>query len=480
MKRKVMLGILFLISVVLCMAPFIYAAQYTFYMADDFSFANMVLSYGKGNYILRALVANRDIYLKWQGTYLVNFALCFSPIVYSNMHAYKIIMICFDIFLIISIYIFMTFIGEKTRTNSRYVNLVFIVALATLLNFRFYTDIFYWYNGFTAYGLPISLGLMGVSFMIYSEKCKKKLSHLFFVLAVLCMALMAGGSLQVVGVVCYIDMFILVDDWHQTRKISKHYMICLLVSVSCAVINVLAPGNYIRHGCMDKSGLHFGTAFRVSIEYVIRESADLLCNKYVVCGMLFVLIAGLLMLPKTKSVNKYSLVKIALIMFMPIVNCFPVFLGYSYNGEYEMSSRFNFVLDLNIILVMISIITYATTHIEIICKQDILVLASLLTIFIFPVMVSKAGHSCWVATVRDLKNGDIQRYSKSVIQMYDEIDNSSDKDVIIYDMNVDAPQSFSEVTLSINPSDWPNYVISEYYGKRSVKMGNRSLEVLDE
>jgi hypothetical protein len=81
------------------------------------------------------------------------------------------------------------------------------------------------------------------------------------------------------------------------------------------------------------------------------------------------------------------------------------------------------------------------------------------------VMFSDAS---WKNMLSDIAHGKISDYNKSVNEILDTIENSTEADVVI-DTLPECPESFNPFFITSDPYDWYNTAVSDYYGKNSVR-----------
>ena len=444
--------------------PIFYATVFSVFNSDDFSSANSIIKIGSINHIIAAVKFTIDTYKNWQGTYFSNFINGLTPCIYQCNICNRMFLIISNLFFFICLYLATReILIVKNETKKSFIGWFYIATVISFLSIRFYPEVFYWYNGNAVYGVPMSFGLMGIFLLLISDNNKSKFCC---TVAAACLFFMAGGSLQIVGTCLYLVLLLLLDNLYISKKLSLYYVVPFVIGLIGAVINVLAPGNYLRHNAVYGSDLDVISTLRISVLFVIREYSNLICNKYVILMLCFVFIMGI----KTKKVNQsiwMVIVKALLLLVMPIINVFPVFLGYSYEGFYDMPSRFYFVLDLNIIIVLLWIVTIFAKQTSLNSNREIVLMSSMVIILLIPVYTTISTENCWYTTVCDLRENKIQNYSTNIENMYFEMADSKERNV-----RVNIPQnptsSFLNVEISDVTSDWKNSAMAEFFNKDSI------------
>lgn len=116
-------------------------------------------------------------------------------------------------------------------------------------------------------------------------------------------------------------------------SVNKLDYFVFLAGVSGALINVAAPGNYVRHAVIDDSGLHFGMAAIYAVLEVIHTFEVLMINTPFMLFILVAIVVGV-RLGKTGTILDKKVLSVLEVICIgsPIISCFPVCLAYGGAG----------------------------------------------------------------------------------------------------------------------------------------------------
>ena len=147
-------------------------AGYTVLLGDDFTHGVRVGVFHASlpRYFAASLQYMKEIYLDWQGTYFAMFIQAFlSPINNFGMGQLRAVMMGNALFffgaLLLLVWNVLGFaLQERKMLHLRLT--VFTLVLFGVLNGQIFTEIFFWFSGATAYGIPFSVMLLSVSFFL--------------------------------------------------------------------------------------------------------------------------------------------------------------------------------------------------------------------------------------------------------------------------------------------------------------------------
>lgn len=465
LNRKNIAYIIFCILTVLLSLLFINASRWSFYSADDFSHANAVGVFG-GN-ILELFKASigytTEVFKNWQGTYFSMFLQGFlSPINGLGEGQLAVVMVCNVILFVLALLLLIREICSLIDIENHLKALLGLFALFSILGFKEWTEIFYWFSGAVSYSFPLSIAMLAI--MLYI----KNKNMVTYVIACILSFLASGGSLEVAGASCFgILTLLFVKGFKNCRKRDYIYF---GIAVLGAVINTAAPGNYVRHDVIDNSGLHVTDAFIRSIN----QSLDSI--KYLVfktpfwiiilsCVLIGIFIGG------EKWFRTILACKIIIMcIFLPVVTCFPVFLAYSNTEYFPNRCEFVEILICIISMMTISILVGVFLKAEKIVtgyKEGLIII--LFLCLILPMINENYKYSNTVI-YRMCKNDSINNFKKyhdSAAAIYHQIGESQSPDVIIESLPAPVPD-FPQMDLSIDSTYWINQEIAKYYHKNSV------------
>ncbi len=354
MRNVRMTTVLSIVSITLTIIPVIVSAIYSFLQADDFSHANGVGVFG-GN-IFELFIASiqyaKEMFETWQGTYTSMFLQAFlSPLNGLGMPQLRVVMVVNIVLFIASVVALIYSICEYCHIDREKTVILIAIVIICIFGFNAWTEVFNWFSGAVSYSFPLSFGFLGIAVMLTAKK-----KGGYFLSAVL-MFLASGGSLTVGGACCAILITICIAK-KMVGLITKKDCIIFFIAVIGALINTLAPGNYIRHAAFDAEGVHFGIALVLSIYESVDMIENLLYNTPFLLLMVIVFIIGI-DAGKKKLADRRCLFTIQFFsVLILLATCFPICLGY--NGR-DIPNRGKFA-ETVIAVIILTTITMTTGY----------------------------------------------------------------------------------------------------------------------
>lgn len=461
-------------AVVLCsiaalvLIPIVIASAYTFFHADDFSHANAVGVFG-GNIIELFVVSlkfSKRMYLVWQGTYTSMFLQAFlSPLNGFGLAQLRIVMVFNTLLFIISLVVIIDSVCKCCNIQGNDKLLIFVLAAIGIFGFSSWTEVFYWFSGAVSYSFPLSFCLLGIAIALKSRSVKG------CVVASVFMFLASGGTLAVAGTGCFILLSICIIK-AMANQLKRTDCIVFGVAVTGALMNALAPGNYVRHSMIDNSGLHLKLAVGSAIFEVLYTIEELLYNTPFLLIIIVAVMIGVRISRDSKQTNQKSLFMIILLSIItPFVTCFPVCLAYS--GRDYFPNRCKFI-EIVVVVIALLVIAIDVGHIfnewfESWNKKEIIAALAFIVILIPNInsawkLSQLVPFQMWDAIVKDT----YKEYFNEVRNIYQQIEDDTNEDVFIYEKPEDIPD-FPVVDMSEDMSSWINQAIAVYYKKQSVQ-----------
>lgn len=457
------LVIILIMLIMLMSLPISIASSYTFLLADDWYEGVSKVDVTFGELIMLAIVNVKTYYLNWLGTYSAKFfQALLNPLNGFGSIQLRIIMTIVSLLFFVSFVVFSYYSIKKKNINSITSLLYILTCLVGMMGYKIWEETFYWYSGAICFTLPLSAFFL-VASMINSDKFEKTWEY---VLEALLLFVIVGGNLAVTGVVCWIMTVIIYEKYIQKKNV-KPYIVVWIVTVTGALINTLAPGNYVRHGEIDDSGIHVFQSLVWSINYVIESTEWILFETpFGIMIMIITLIVAI----QSRDKIKHSIQCVLLYAVTPIFAAFPVCLGYS---RETVTNRCEFVIVCSIVIAML--------HISLIVGQSLGrfisyesirgTIGGLVILFIL-LMVQKPEwritNTIPYKTVVDLSSNRIQDYYSFVNNTYSLIEMDNNRNVFLYD-DMTPPDSFWSVGLTSDPENYINQTCARYFDKESIQ-----------
>ncbi|SFU87910.1 DUF6056 family protein [Butyrivibrio sp. INlla21] len=247
-KHEKLFKFLLIIGIACVIVPILIACNYTYLCEDDFSFEggakDLVRDYGSS--LVGAAVRTREYYNTNQGTYLFTYLVSFIR-AYSRWGNPG-----FHVFMTLNALLFMIMLYKliKAVVSDELASYGVFLAATTMIFAMGNTDcgkeLFFWYTGglnFTLeYWLSFATAACLIAYMRMEKGIKKNL-----VLALSCFTaiLASGGSLNLTSFNCSVILAVLIFSFD---KVKKNVLTALpfVFALIGAIINVVAPGNFVR------------------------------------------------------------------------------------------------------------------------------------------------------------------------------------------------------------------------------------------
>ena len=270
---------------------------------------------------------------------------------------------------------------------------------------------------------------------------------------------------MVTGIGVWIFLLLCVFYWFKNRKIAVYNAVILMLGIVSSLLNVIAPGNYVRHSYLDSEVRLFQGAY-FSIIVVINEIMYLLSNT---CFGI-IIIGGIIIgafLNASKKISNYAFVVLGggLTSF---VSVYPICVGYS---SISIPNRALFILDVVLILSAISVSIIIRFFCIKYCRIDKNRLACFM--IIVGCLVALINNS----DIHDLKqfvitrnviNGDCREYYNECVEVFDYLSHCKEEDVVLEGIPM-AIEGIEPLRISSDSQDWVNSALAKWYDKKSVR-----------
>jgi hypothetical protein len=323
---------LFILSV------FTAAASYSYLSTDDYIHAETIGVYqvGFGRLLVASFRFAANEYMTWQGTYFSMFLQALlSPVNGAGAIELEIVMIINCLLFFVSLLILLWSIGKCLAPQQKSFLgkwfFVYTLIITLLMWCQQWSEVFYWYSGSVSYSFPMAFAFLGGACLLHAEKNQQKVLFGFACFLMLCAV---GGSLEIAGAVCYALLLYNGWGWMQQRRFYKMRTSLFGITVAGALVNTIAPGNYLRHSHFDKTGLHvLQGLIDAAVNYGL-ETKALFRYSFLAVAMLVVFFFGLYKQDRfaytaPRPVLGTGLLSVLSLLLWPLVTCFPVALAHS-------------------------------------------------------------------------------------------------------------------------------------------------------
>ncbi len=459
--------VLIFIAILVVTLPTVISSAYSVYVADDFSAGGMINSGYTG------LKYVKFYYNSWQGTYSGLFLIAWlAPVVHGGLPELRILAIIISMLTFFSFgYLINAILKNILHIKNSLARLsIAFCSIYMLTAFMSYYEIFYWFTGMAVYTIPMIALMLGLGLFISNLENKRIVK----LIAISILGIISsGGALAIPGFGCYLLFVLIILDFIKNKKINIPSIIVFAIWVISALINAIAPGNFARHSVVDSTGVHPLHAISDSIKICLgRVNWFNESTNWIVVLLVAFLVALMVSNTDKFDIKNHFLLAIML-LFLPVITIFPVALGQGMRTP----NRVLFSLDVAIFVVAIYwFVLFGILTARLIVSDDVknaLIITTLLL-----ALVSEANDSfsydkqVFYKVSSQLLAGYYQNYYSTMVGIYDKLDNEpSGADVVIYRHELPADiENFNNFYLDIEPTDWVNTDISDYYGFNSLTL----------
>lgn len=476
---KYLVSILCILLLILMIYPYVKSAFYSVFLTDDF--ARAIYLKGSENSLFEQIRLGYELLSKnymQKGGYYTNIIVTavLSPLNILDMRGLSLVMAFNVLFYYSSIILLIYNIIKMTVNNCKWWMVVSVFIVYLLTEYIQMQESFYWLTGALAYTFPMSCTLCGIAcFLTYIRTKKRRIYIVGLCFGVIC----GGGNLNVPALGCTLVFFILVYMFIKEKKLSRDYLVFLLLWIAFTLVNVLAPGNYIRHEKLDSTGLHpiraiFGAFMRVYKKRYLNIVKD---TDFLVI-LLLLIICGLL-ITVNDSLDKKAYIYVSIMaLLLPIIVAYPIALGYnSFDPNYSMPRRVAQIVDLSIVLSLGNAAICVGQYIRYLVKNNnnnikIVIATILVGAFVtcgldnYNIIENNAS----IKIYKGLRTGVYKEYNEKVSTLYDSFKNRKGEDVVVsLDEYPEPIEEFMCLDLS-TPDSEDISGITEYYELNSISL----------
>ena len=454
------------------------ASSYTVLVEDDYWHGYDVGVFGGGfwNYIVASFKYSAHMYFNWQGTYFSMFIQALlSPVNHYGMAQLRIVM------LFNSVNFFVSFIGCIWVMLNRLVKcewkiklVICTCAVFALTAYSTFEEIFYWFSGAASYSIPVScLFYSWIAVGMYDTLTKRKYKYISIMLAMFFGICAMGGSLTIAATGCGLLFFLCIYFFLVHKKVNLTYLSIFIVYLVGAVVNVAAPGNYIRQQTSEGEGMQL--LHSLFNTYQVFESNLIWIFHRTNFGLvlLIILVCGMFLYGKI-NVNMvgYTIVSI-LSLAVPAAVIFPVVLGYNVPW---MPNRCVFILLITFVLIFgnLAMIT-GWWIVEAVSEKNrilIMIMAALLIFTTETVNGYSVSDYSSIKIFKGLCKGTIPNYYDEYVDMLHIISGGQGTDLILEPSDIpEAIENFYCFDLSEEPDERLNMAIAYIYHLNSIAKG---------
>ena len=472
-KIAVILGGVIVLALGLCI---IGGGLYVYPQGDDFEYGAYAHQAIEAGYGLQGALGGAakmvaKSYQIWQGTFSSIFLMALQPGIWGEKYYHLTPLLLIGL-LLSALFFFMDSLFRKVcGAKKREVFLLFLMAAFLMTQLvPAQVSAFYWWNGAIHYTGAIAFLFYMVSFVIRAAvgTSKKK----FYITAACVAAVMVGGGNLVtalIGSVLVIYALIAVGI-SKRRELLKYILTPGMALASAFIINIAAPGNWIRQG---NSGeiIEYGVigsiikSFEVCTEYALGEWIDIF--------WILMVLSAMPLLSKIASRFRFSYPLPGIVSLAAFCMLSAMYTPQLYAiGEWDTGRIQNIIYDMFIIETLV-LEFYWLGWIQ---KQNALSWDIGMT-WKWYAACSAAGMAAFVLTaaadpesmtssavLAAVSNGEAQEYADAIQENIRKIKRSPDDELI----QIQEPPQKPEIFKSNEIETW-RYGTAAYYGKNKIR-----------
>ena len=347
-KIRIILSLVFLWGIMVITIPVISGSAYTYLCEDDFSFEggakDLFEKYGSS--LVGALVRTCEYYKTNQGTYSFTFLIhvirAYSRGGLVGFHLYMIAN-CL-LFILSLMYLVKCIVEDQVSTLG--ISFAAFLMIFVMHGTQAGRELFFWYTGSINYALGLSLSFLALAMLLNYKKNTGK--HSFLVISCVLAFIASGTSLNIVACNCAWLLTFIIIILLEKIGLKWQYFLPFEVALIGAIINVAAPGNYVRAGEVESDGhVTFWDAIRDTFTIVVSEDKVFFSSLVFMIGMLvvFAVCVGFkVRIVKSGMSVAFLLVALAGTWLIRYFSLFPM--AYGYHVDHLANMRMTFSYDL--------------------------------------------------------------------------------------------------------------------------------------
>ncbi|SCY08389.1 hypothetical protein SAMN02910292_00821 [Lachnospiraceae bacterium XBB2008] len=481
-SNSVKLSLLFAALSAVVIIPVLVYAGHSFPVADDFYVENAMAEVLPScrSYLLAALIWVYRYYMGFGGFYSdVFFSFALTPVSRWGITGLRVMNVSlFIVFFAASFFMIWSFVRRILRLEIHIAWFLWFVFLFALINNYDNSEIFTWYDVVSEYVFVSAIMMTGFGLLFMSLADGNRL----YIPAAVCAFIASGAVLNLAILNCGIIFLFGIYAFLYWNK-RKEMLTVFGAAFLGALINLTAPGNFVRHDSITSNYNLLG-----AVKHTIMYEGYLIDHK--VFNTLFVILALVVTavlyfkldhdkipLEKDLDAKRYDhpvllIVLMGLGIFM--IN-FPVHLGYN---DPNLSGRAIFIQDLAtyfmLFLWILYFIGWAKTHKKPLNmsaenKTVMTVVFVLAAIAVIRVQGGIRNFATGTMIVSSL-NGDLEEYVRYEEDILNEIAGSPDDDVVLHRTGLRTMMYVKPCWLQDDTEFFINEWCAGFYGKDSVRM----------
>lgn len=241
---------------ILSLLPVFGMAFYNHSSADDYSYgyqtrAAWIDTHNVLEVLKKAGEKVKTIYFEWQGSYAAVALFALQPAVFGEEFYPLTTFLLLGMFIFAVFYFFRKIVKNIFKDDVRIADIIAgVILLLSIQMLPSPVEGFFWWNGASYYVLFYSLMLIQMANLLVTVWCdelKKRQMAGLLILAVI----ITGGNYVSALLTVELTVLLFVYAIYKKKSISGKLIVVLAVTMTCFLINCLAPGNSVRQATFE-------------------------------------------------------------------------------------------------------------------------------------------------------------------------------------------------------------------------------------
>lgn len=443
-------------------APFVIAARYALFHGDDFSNVQGTFLEPAEGILSTAISKAWFVYTTWQGTWLCNF-LCplLNPLRSYSFAKCRVILMGGLCLMFAASLLLCNECDKSFRLGKNY-GIFTALFLLPLLTVRNYSDPCLWFVGAMNYVVPAFFLGFGLTLLLRSVRIGSRGVQIG---ACLCLFLSGGCVLLFGGLGACLTLLLFLTAWLETGKADRRLAAGFLAVLLGDLINVLAPGNYVKAPGELPIFKTVGDALRTAAWDLGFQMSHLIFPAAVLLALLLGLRYGKRLKPVSLALAAAGL------LLTPAVTAFPYLLGYNVATTEEIATRAWFVIDIALVFCFLTLAVLIGGQLRHVLgkgsRRALQTVSAVGAAVLLLLCLSNTGESVSAQVAENLRNGKVQAYAAEWHEIFDMLSQRPGEHVVI-ESQPDPCVGVYPVAVGASPQHPMNFNMARYFGNASI------------
>jgi hypothetical protein len=451
----------------LMVLPYELLAVFTNPGADDLTYA---LDTRRDGY----LVALRDQYFLWNGRYASNVLELAGPMVWGSVALYKAVAALMILAMVIALYVFVRTMVGSAWTRGQVTTAALGLAALFLGGVPVLGESIYWYTGLATYQLSsIMLILQGALMAGVLREMRQPSVWRVAAAAVLTVAIVGMNEVAMLMVAVFQAALLLLGAVEGRRRTVIVSMLMLLLTIACALIVALAPGNAVR-SAMFPARHQALRSVAMTVVQTVRFAADWSTNGSLLLASLMYLPLGSALVhaaPRVRALGHKHTVLLLLAGTVGVIplSVFPAYWASGDLGQHRTISVAYFIFLPLWFTTLTAALAAGWLPAPDRWMADRRIQAAAFVLLVLSLGFTHNAHGVAV----DFAYGRPAAFDREMSARFSQLrvcSTTPDRPCVIPPLSV-KPESFSLPDISSDPNDWVNAGYASYFGLRRVVAG---------